>query len=365
MPTFVLSCRCLFPSANPVLPADFVHTTSHYTTCFPPCTGLSKQLQIVPHRHLVAPQAVGHPARDPLGVDPSRQSSHLRATLAPELYRTMRLRSSSACEAGLRLLRRPDLCAHVRKLALRPNYLSWSARGTSISENWVASMVCSIAPSLANLRTFDWDGGAESCPELKELYNRILPAFLARHECVAALRLAWTFRRLMNPEDDATFVLDALLPATARALADFAGVPDPARTPALCGMPMLVSLDLWVHVEPDLEAYRGLMGDLCAAAPGLEDFNSCARRRSARSRSPRSRTLRDLKSFTLVKWHHYTDESMRVFRVAGAAPRLAFVSMRWARHDHAGYFDTYMLDDGLFVLHGRHGPVHLHPAEPA
>ncbi|KAJ7191643.1 hypothetical protein GGX14DRAFT_578812 [Mycena pura] len=46
---------------------------------------------------------------------------------------------------------------------------------------------------------------------------------------------------------------------------------------------------------------------------------------------------------------------------------------RVARHDHAGYFDTYMPNsDGLFqvVLHGRrrraqHGLVHLHPAEPA
>ncbi|KAJ7204105.1 hypothetical protein GGX14DRAFT_544192 [Mycena pura] len=417
----------------------------------------------------------------------SLASSHLRATLAPELYRTMHLRSSGACETGLRLLlRRPDLCAHVRKLALRPNYyLSWPARDTSISESWVASMLCSIAPSLTNLRTFDWDGSEmapnalwltlrQSCPELKELYSNVgsdaidaeselfkfsdlalfslsvrhgvpetslfparedlpkslwdmllnrcpdlaeltlcsfsaghrtfaldpvvagswprlttltlgafgydadfalagpppgLPAFLARHARVAALRLAWTFRRWMSPDDAAAFAQAALLPAAAPALAEFAGVVQqlpcaaagacagitaldlmceplyPARAPALCaalgGMPALVSLDLWVHVEPDLDAYRGFMGDLCAAAPGLEDFQFMCT--TAFGKKPLTalayalRGLPRLKSFALTKGHRYTDESMRasarrVFRAAGAAaPRLALVSMRWAR----------------------------------
>ncbi|KAJ7210763.1 hypothetical protein GGX14DRAFT_565367 [Mycena pura] len=41
---------------------------------------------------------------------------------------------------------------------------------------------------------------------------------------------------------------------------------------ALGGMPALVGLDLWVLVEPDLNAYRFFIGDLRAAAPGLEDF---------------------------------------------------------------------------------------------
>ncbi|KAF7316040.1 F-box domain-containing protein [Mycena indigotica] len=113
-------------------------------------------------------------------------SSHLRALLAPELYRTMHLRSSRACESGLNLLaRHPELCGHIRKLALRPNYyLAWPNRDSAVDEVWVAKMVRIIAPGLKKLKTFDWDGTEmpsntlwrtlrESCPELTELYTNV------------------------------------------------------------------------------------------------------------------------------------------------------------------------------------------------
>ncbi|KAJ7204101.1 hypothetical protein GGX14DRAFT_647533 [Mycena pura] len=182
-----------------------------------------------------------------------------------------------------------------------------------------------------------------------------LPAFLARHARVAALRLAWTFRRWTSPDDAAAFAQAALLPAAAPALAEFAGVVQqlpraaagacagitaldlmceplyPARAPALCaalgGMPALVSLDLWVHVEPDLDAYRGFMGDLCAAAPGLEDFQFMCT--TAFGKKPLTalayalRGLPRLKSFALTKGHRYTDESMRACSARRAPPRRA------------------------------------------
>ncbi|KAJ7060862.1 hypothetical protein C8F01DRAFT_1141091 [Mycena amicta] len=113
-------------------------------------------------------------------------SSHLRDLLAPELYKTMHLRSSRACESGLNLLaKRPELGAHVRKLALRPNYyLAWPDKDIAVDEAWVAKMVRIIAPGLRRLRTFDWDGTEmppnglwrtlrDSCPELKELYTNV------------------------------------------------------------------------------------------------------------------------------------------------------------------------------------------------
>ncbi|KAF7288181.1 F-box domain-containing protein [Mycena chlorophos] len=113
-------------------------------------------------------------------------SSHLRTLLAPELYRNMHLRSSRACQSGLNLLmKRPELCGHVRKLTLRPQwYLSWPTPDSALDERWVAKMVRLVAPGLTRLRTFDWDGTEmppntlwrtlrESCPELKELYTNV------------------------------------------------------------------------------------------------------------------------------------------------------------------------------------------------
>ncbi|KAJ7488490.1 hypothetical protein B0H11DRAFT_2278490 [Mycena galericulata] len=116
----------------------------------------------------------------------SLTSSHVRALLIPELYRTMQLRFSRACDSGLRMLAsRPDLCAHITKLVVRPNcYLAWPTADTPLDESWVADTVALIAPKLTRLRTFDW-GGLEmprdemwftlrnSCPELKQLYSNV------------------------------------------------------------------------------------------------------------------------------------------------------------------------------------------------
>jgi hypothetical protein len=57
------------------------------------------------------------------------------------------------------LAKNPALCAHVQKLAVRPNYyLAWPMRDTQLSEEWVAFMIVDIAKTLTHLRTFDWDG---------------------------------------------------------------------------------------------------------------------------------------------------------------------------------------------------------------
>jgi hypothetical protein len=57
------------------------------------------------------------------------------------------------------LSNRPDLCGHIRKLLVRPNYyLSWPKRDKFIDEEWVATMIADIAPNLVLLNAFDWDG---------------------------------------------------------------------------------------------------------------------------------------------------------------------------------------------------------------
>ncbi|KAJ7443121.1 hypothetical protein FB451DRAFT_95207 [Mycena latifolia] len=116
----------------------------------------------------------------------SLTSSHVRALLIPALYRTVHLRSSSACISGLGMLaKRPELCAHVRKLAVRPNYyLAWPAPDSTVSEAWVARVIEHLAPKFKRLRTFDWDGTEMPpdalwrtlrirCPELTELFTNV------------------------------------------------------------------------------------------------------------------------------------------------------------------------------------------------
>ncbi|KAJ6609408.1 hypothetical protein B0H10DRAFT_1813767 [Mycena sp. CBHHK59/15] len=116
----------------------------------------------------------------------SLTSSQLRELLLPELYRTVYLRSSRTCASGLRMLtRRPDLCAYIQKLAVRPNYyLAWPKVDQPLSEDWVASMISKIAQNLTRLHTFDWDGlemPADSlwltlrnaCPELKQVFSNL------------------------------------------------------------------------------------------------------------------------------------------------------------------------------------------------
>ena len=57
------------------------------------------------------------------------------------------------------LANRPDICAHIRKFAVRPNYyLSWPKPDEPLDEDWVVYKIELIAPSLTSMHTFDWDG---------------------------------------------------------------------------------------------------------------------------------------------------------------------------------------------------------------
>lgn len=54
---------------------------------------------------------------------------------------------------------RKDICAHVRKLAVRPNYyLAWPRPDEQLSEAWVVTMIQDISMDLTAMHTFDWDG---------------------------------------------------------------------------------------------------------------------------------------------------------------------------------------------------------------
>jgi hypothetical protein len=80
--------------------------------------------------------------------------------LLPHLYDTVTLKSSRKCRVTLEMLAtRPDICAHIRKFAVRPNYyLAWPKPDEFLDENWVARKIQEIAPSLVAMHTFDWDG---------------------------------------------------------------------------------------------------------------------------------------------------------------------------------------------------------------
>ncbi|KAG5644424.1 hypothetical protein DXG03_008519 [Asterophora parasitica] len=148
------------------------------------------------------------------------------------------------------LAKRPDICAHIRKLTVRPNYyLSWPTRDETLRETWVAHMIENISGDLVLLDTFDWDGlempqdnlfppledlPAELCvmliersPDLEELsisarwqklhsltlgsfgYMRdftlgaadaaSFSEFLECHPTLRYIRLQWNFKRWMSP----------------------------------------------------------------------------------------------------------------------------------------------------------------------
>jgi hypothetical protein len=88
------------------------------------------------------------------------QSSVSRQLLLPALYDTVTLKSSRRCRSTLEMLaHRPDICAHIRKFAVRPNYyLAWPKPDDPLEEDWVAYKIEQIADSLTNMDTFDWDG---------------------------------------------------------------------------------------------------------------------------------------------------------------------------------------------------------------
>jgi hypothetical protein len=88
------------------------------------------------------------------------QSSGLRQLLLPVLYETVVLKSSRKCRITLKMLeKRPDICKHIRKFAVRPNYyLAWPKPDEPLQEDWVAHKIEQIAENLTMLDTFDWDG---------------------------------------------------------------------------------------------------------------------------------------------------------------------------------------------------------------
>lgn len=54
---------------------------------------------------------------------------------------------------------RPDICATIKKIAVRPNYyLAWPKANEPLDEKWVVDAIQRLAPKLRLLHTFDWDG---------------------------------------------------------------------------------------------------------------------------------------------------------------------------------------------------------------
>ncbi|KAF8066514.1 hypothetical protein FPV67DRAFT_1416763 [Lyophyllum atratum] len=116
----------------------------------------------------------------------SLTSSAVQAFLVPALYDTVYLRSSRKCRLTLTMLaKRPDICVHIRKLTVRPNYyLSWPKPDEPLEESWVAFMISEIAENLTSLHTFDWDGLEVPsdrmwktlrgcCPNLRNIFSNV------------------------------------------------------------------------------------------------------------------------------------------------------------------------------------------------
>ena len=80
--------------------------------------------------------------------------------LTSSLYRTVTLQSSSDCKVILELLlKRADICGHIREFAVQPNYYkAWPKSDKRICEIWVANAIKKISRHLKAIRSFDWDG---------------------------------------------------------------------------------------------------------------------------------------------------------------------------------------------------------------
>ncbi|KAJ7025797.1 hypothetical protein C8F04DRAFT_126479 [Mycena alexandri] len=196
--------------------------------------------------------------------------------------------------------------------------------------------------------------------------------FLAAHQTLTYLRLAWNFKRWMSPNTDDIFSI-----AFPQSLDAFSGIAQQLQTSsaplltsldlmceplyteraealrtALQAMPLLSSLELWVHVPEPRAGHEAFFRDLWSATPGLEDLHfMCTTAFGKKPLAELARALRllpKLHTFALTKGHRYADESMRrsAQRVFGAlntrsmstctqstaeTTRLAQVSIRWAR----------------------------------
>jgi len=78
----------------------------------------------------------------------------------PALYETVTLKSSKNCRITLKMLTtHKDICGHIKKLAVRPNYyLAWPKADEYINETWVVQQIETISKDLIKMHTFDWDG---------------------------------------------------------------------------------------------------------------------------------------------------------------------------------------------------------------
>ncbi|KAG2007227.1 hypothetical protein CC2G_014940 [Coprinopsis cinerea AmutBmut pab1-1] len=112
-------------------------------------------------------------------------SRRLRAQLLPCLYSNIELKTNKQCKSTLvSLSKRLENARHVRRLAVCPNPIEWTAPGEEIDENLICELVCTLAPHLRSLEYFAWDGWEmpsddlwtalrKSCPHLKGISSVI------------------------------------------------------------------------------------------------------------------------------------------------------------------------------------------------
>lgn len=104
--------------------------------------------------------------------------------VTPVLYQSIVLQCNDHIIPALKSLKkRPDLAHHVKVLIVRPNQRIWTLNSEfrKLDEDEVIRLIEKLAPSLANLHTFVWDGKAfpahddiwlslrKLCPNLKNL----------------------------------------------------------------------------------------------------------------------------------------------------------------------------------------------------
>ncbi|KAG6835456.1 hypothetical protein H0H93_001306 [Arthromyces matolae] len=70
------------------------------------------------------------------------------------------MNSSTQCRTTLSMLSsHPEICAHIRKLGVRPNYyLAWPKTDKVLDEDWVVLTIAKMAKHLLSLNAFEWSG---------------------------------------------------------------------------------------------------------------------------------------------------------------------------------------------------------------
>lgn len=91
----------------------------------------------------------------------------MRSLLAPFLYANIELKTNKQCKTTLVMLsKRPEIAQHVRRLAVCPNALEWTAPGEEIDESLVVNLLARVCPSLRSLEAFAWEGWEMPSDEL-------------------------------------------------------------------------------------------------------------------------------------------------------------------------------------------------------